>query len=165
MAENTKKNRKQTPSKIQFYLLGGVFSPVCNMYTPVYSMYTVLVSGICRGVCFLAFFDFRPFKGLKWPLNTNPSFFWDTLYKYIFKLLLTYSRINYGYIMELLMKQPWSRYGVSNAACQSAVNLLAMLIIWNIPSFCRTFHRSTHCPDEGTCEEDRECRGDVCWQK
>ena len=41
-----KKARKQTPPKIQFYLLGGVFSPVYNMYTPVYSMYTVLVSGI-----------------------------------------------------------------------------------------------------------------------
>ena len=28
------KARKQTPLKIQFYLLGGVFSPVYNTYTP-----------------------------------------------------------------------------------------------------------------------------------
>ena len=42
-----KKARKQTPPKIQFYLLGGVLSPVYNMYTPVYTMYTMLVSGIC----------------------------------------------------------------------------------------------------------------------
>ena len=34
MAENQKKGRKQTPPKIQFYLLGGVFSPVYNPYTP-----------------------------------------------------------------------------------------------------------------------------------
>ena len=30
----SKKGRKQTPPKIQFYLLGGVFSPVYNPYTP-----------------------------------------------------------------------------------------------------------------------------------
>ena len=38
-SRKSKKARKQTPLKIQFYLLGGVFSPV-------YTMYTVLVSGI-----------------------------------------------------------------------------------------------------------------------
>ena len=37
---------KQTPPKIQFYLLGGVFSPVYNMHTLLYIMYTMLVSGI-----------------------------------------------------------------------------------------------------------------------
>ena len=41
-----KSGREETPIKIQFYLLGGVFSPVSNMYTPVYTMYTTLVSGI-----------------------------------------------------------------------------------------------------------------------
>ena len=35
----SKKGSKQTPPKIQFYLLGGVFSPV-------YTMYIMLVSGI-----------------------------------------------------------------------------------------------------------------------
>ena len=30
----SKKGRKQTPPKIQFYLLGGVFNPVYNTYTP-----------------------------------------------------------------------------------------------------------------------------------
>ena len=43
----SKKARKQTPPKIQFYLLGGVFSPVYDMYTLLYIMYTMLVSGIC----------------------------------------------------------------------------------------------------------------------
>ena len=42
----SKKARKQTPPKIQFYLLGGVFSPVYNLYTTVCIMYTMLVSGI-----------------------------------------------------------------------------------------------------------------------
>ena len=30
----SKKARKQTPLKIQFYILGGVFSPLYNTYTP-----------------------------------------------------------------------------------------------------------------------------------
>ena len=29
----SKSSRKQTPHKIQFYLLGGVFSPLYNLYT------------------------------------------------------------------------------------------------------------------------------------
>ena len=41
------KVRKQTLPKIKFYLLGGVFSPVYEMYTLLYIMYTKLVSGIC----------------------------------------------------------------------------------------------------------------------
>ena len=41
-------------------------------------------------VCFLAFFDFRPFEGLKWPMNTNPSISWDTLY-ILYLLWISYS--------------------------------------------------------------------------
>ena len=38
----SKKARKQTPSKIQFYLLEGVFSPVYNSYTPcIHHVYRV----------------------------------------------------------------------------------------------------------------------------
>ena len=47
IAENQKKVRKQTPTKIQFYVLEGVFNPVYDMYTLLYIMYTKLVSGIC----------------------------------------------------------------------------------------------------------------------
>ena len=43
----SKKVTPKTPPKIQFYLLGGVFSPVYDMYTLLYIMYTMLVSGIC----------------------------------------------------------------------------------------------------------------------
>ena len=42
----SKSGRKETHLKIKFYLLGGVFSPVYNLYTSVYTMYTMLVSGI-----------------------------------------------------------------------------------------------------------------------
>ena len=42
----SKKARKQTPPKIQFYLLGGVFSPVYNTYTPCIHLHIILVSGI-----------------------------------------------------------------------------------------------------------------------
>ena len=38
----SKKARKQTPLKIQFYLLGEAYTHI----HPVYTMYTVLVSGI-----------------------------------------------------------------------------------------------------------------------
>ena len=41
MAENQKKARKQTPPKIQYYLLGGVFSPAYDMYTLVYTIHDV----------------------------------------------------------------------------------------------------------------------------
>ena len=40
----SKKARKQTPPNIQIYLLGGVFSPVYNMYTLLYIMDNMLVS-------------------------------------------------------------------------------------------------------------------------
>ena len=33
------------------------------------------------GVYFIKLFDLRPFNPPKWALNTNPTFFWDTLYK------------------------------------------------------------------------------------
>ena len=45
-----KKFRSLTPLEIQFYLLGGVFRPVYSLFTAclqsVYTMYTMLVSGI-----------------------------------------------------------------------------------------------------------------------
>ena len=44
--QKSKKARKQTPPKIQFYLLGGVFSPVFNTYTPCIHLHIILVSGI-----------------------------------------------------------------------------------------------------------------------
>ena len=37
----SKSGSPETPLKIQFYLLGSVFSPVYNLYTPVYTMYTM----------------------------------------------------------------------------------------------------------------------------
>ena len=44
----SKSGRKQTPIKIQFYLLGGVFSPVYSMYRarlqPVYNLYTTSIA-------------------------------------------------------------------------------------------------------------------------
>ena len=61
---------------------------------PFYNLQTDLITPpsrqnwILMGVFDLPFFDFRSFNPLKWALNTNPTFFGDTLYIY-FKMYIS----------------------------------------------------------------------------